>query len=351
MKEEVKSLAIDLIVLDKELQGREEINNDHVADLRTAWRETPESVPALKVFFDGSHYWLADGFHRYHAGKEEKRGSLPCVIFQGSKRAAWIEALRSNQGHGLRRTNADKRRLVTMALNDKELVEWSDHRIAEHIGVGNSFVSNVRNELSTVDSSPAAEAADKPKVGKDGKKRKPRKQKKPKSEAGSQGGGGAAVEGPCPHGGEHDYDDEACKRCHDPKPGISGGVTFNVEELTGESNDAFGEQVPDDLRQVFELCEEFDDQRKKLTAIKSWITQRLNHPGAKWLEAAAQRIRSDIDNADSELKFAKPYCVCVYCLNKPPKVANCNACKGFGWITEPVYKQAPKGMKRDKVRS
>lgn len=27
--------------------------------------------------------------------------------------------------------------------------------------------------------------------------------------------------GPCPHGGEHDYDDEACKRCHDPKPGVT----------------------------------------------------------------------------------------------------------------------------------
>jgi hypothetical protein len=28
----------------------------------------------------------------------------------------------------------------------------------------------------------------------------------------------APVAGPCPHGGEHTYDEEACTRCHDPKP-------------------------------------------------------------------------------------------------------------------------------------
>lgn len=131
----------------------------------------------------------------------------------------------------------------------------------------------------------------------------------------------------------------------------SGGTSFNPSEWTPDSKDAFGAAPPDDLRTVFEICEEFDAQRAKITGIKTWITQRLSHPGAKVLEGAAQRIRTDLDQADSELKFAKPYCVCVYCHNKSPKVANCTACKGLGWITEPIYKAAPKGMKRETVKA
>jgi hypothetical protein len=158
--------------------------------------------------------------------------------------------------------------------------------------------------------------------------------------------------GPCPHGGEHDYDDEACRRCHDPKPKgrkISGGITFERAELEGDSKDAFGGEAPDELKKVFELCEGFKDQRSKLASIKTWMTQNQNHPGAVVLTGAANRIRTDINQADEELKFAAPYCVCVYCHNKPPKVANCNACKGLGWITEPIYKAAPKGMQRVKA--
>lgn len=160
--------------------------------------------------------------------------------------------------------------------------------------------------------------------------------------------------GPCPHGGDHDYDDEACRRCHDPKPKgrkVTGGTAFNVEELTGESKDAFGTQAPSELRQVFELCEEFDAQRAKLSGIKSWMTQRLAHPGAAVLVDAAQRIKTDLDHLDAELKFAKPYCVCVYCKNESPKVANCNCCKGRGWMTEQLYKAAPKGLKREKAQA
>lgn len=168
-----KSLVLDLIRIDGETQGREAINEDHVVDLQAAW-EAKAEVPPLVVYFDGAEYWLADGFHRYHAAMRARRTSVPADIRKGTKRDAWLEALRSNQVHGLRRTNADKRKLVTMALNDGELVQWSDNRIAEHIGVTHPFVSGIRKELVTVTSSPAAKTADKPKVGKDGKKRRPK---------------------------------------------------------------------------------------------------------------------------------------------------------------------------------
>ncbi len=131
---------------------------------------------------------------------------------------------------------------------------------------------------------------------------------------------------------------------------ISGGITFDTAELTRESKDAFGDEAPEALAKVFELAEGFKEQRSKITSIKTWITQNENHPGAAVLSSAAQRLKADLDQADSELKFSMPYCVCMYCGNKSPKVTDCNACKGLGWVTEPVYQAAPKGIKREKAK-
>jgi hypothetical protein len=71
-------------------------------------------------------------------------------------------------------------------------------------------VGNVRKELSTVDSSPAAKAADQPKVGRDGKARKaPAKKPKPQTDFGVRS-----------------------KPAEEPEPAkISGGTSFDVDEI------------------------------------------------------------------------------------------------------------------------
>ena len=50
----------------------------------------------------------------------------------------------ANHGHGLRRTNADKRRAVETLLRDQEWTKWSDREIARQCAVSNRFVSDVR---------------------------------------------------------------------------------------------------------------------------------------------------------------------------------------------------------------
>ena len=41
------------------------------------------------------------------------------------------------------------------------------------------------------------------------------------------------IDGPCPHGGPHEYDDEACVHCHDPRPEF-----LSQEELDRDSETA-----------------------------------------------------------------------------------------------------------------
>lgn len=72
----------------------------------------------------------------------------------------------SNQGHGLERTNADKRRAVEVVLSLHP--EWSDGRLADFVGVSQQFVSGFRPQVTTVVTSEMPAEPVK-RVGKDGK--------------------------------------------------------------------------------------------------------------------------------------------------------------------------------------
>jgi hypothetical protein len=54
----------------------------------------------------------------------------------------------ANASHGLRRTNEDKRRAVTVLLTDLEWAKWGDMKVAKHAAVSQPFVSSLRKELS-----------------------------------------------------------------------------------------------------------------------------------------------------------------------------------------------------------
>jgi hypothetical protein len=109
--------------------------------------------PPVVVFFDGTVYWLGDGFHRVRAyflahGEE---AVVPCEVRPGTRRDAVLCAAGANAVHGLRRTNADKRRAVEALLRDEEWGQWSDREIARRCHVSHNFVSELRRALSSDD--------------------------------------------------------------------------------------------------------------------------------------------------------------------------------------------------------
>lgn len=103
--------------------------------------------PPVIVFFDGEHYWLADGFHRYYATKQIGKDTIVSDIRQGSQREAILFSVGVNANHGFRRTNDDKRAVVNKLLRDEEWAKWSDREIARRCGVDNAFVSKLRKEI------------------------------------------------------------------------------------------------------------------------------------------------------------------------------------------------------------
>jgi ParB-like chromosome segregation protein Spo0J len=104
-------------------------------------------MPPVVVFFDGSTYWLADGFHRFHAYRKAGKANIEAAVNAGTRRDAVLHSVGANNAHGLRRTNEDKRRAVSTLLADDEWSSWSDRQIAEACGVTHTFVAAVRNPV------------------------------------------------------------------------------------------------------------------------------------------------------------------------------------------------------------
>lgn len=141
------TIKIDQIRIDGGTQSRAAINLDVVAEYADAVGAGTEFPPVI-VFFDGSSYWLADGFHRYEAYAKSGADYLPADVRQGSRRDAVLFSVGANASHGLRRTNDDKRRAVMVLLSDPEWSNWTDREIARQAGVHYNFVGKMRKGVT-----------------------------------------------------------------------------------------------------------------------------------------------------------------------------------------------------------
>lgn len=142
----MEQLSLTSIRLDGGTQPRTAINDEVVQDYAFSMMEG-QILPAVTVFYDDVDYWLADGFHRYHAARQICRETIDADIKQGTRRDAVLYSVGTNTTHGLRRTNADKRRAVETLLNDPEWARWSNREIARRCGVDEGYVRKLR-ELS-----------------------------------------------------------------------------------------------------------------------------------------------------------------------------------------------------------
>jgi len=142
----MKDIEIARLRMDGGTQPRAEVNRETIDEYAGAMK-AGEVFPAVIVFHSGSDYWLADGFHRVNAAKLAGRARVPADVRQGTRRDAVLFACGANHGHGLRRTNADKRRAVETLLRDDEWVRWSDREIAKRCAVADTTVGSIRKEL------------------------------------------------------------------------------------------------------------------------------------------------------------------------------------------------------------
>lgn len=168
-----KTIQLSAIRLDGGTQCRASLDAEYIATLAEAWTDGAK-IPAVVVFNDGTNNWLADGFHRYHAAQKCDYRDILAEVRSGTRTDAVRFALGANAAHGMRRTNADKRRAVEIAL--KEFPKLSGREVASVCAVSPDFANRLKAELSSDDSSEA-------RLGADGKIRKmPTMRHEPRSE-------------------------------------------------------------------------------------------------------------------------------------------------------------------------
>jgi hypothetical protein len=147
----VTYLPVSAIKVDPACQARAGMNSETINEYAEVMKEGgDDAFPAVVVFHDGADYWLSDGFHRYEAAKIAGLQSLKSRIRQGGRREAILNSVGTNTNHGLRRTNADKRRAVSILLEDEEWSTWSNREIARRCGVDEWLVRKLREEQASV---------------------------------------------------------------------------------------------------------------------------------------------------------------------------------------------------------
>ena len=138
MKCKIKLSAIEM---DTSIQCRASIITETVTDYAERMTEG-DSFPPVILFGDSKRCWIGDGWHRIMAAKQIGALDIDADLEPGDRVQALQHALGANAANGLHRTNADKRRCVTIAL--AEFPDLSSRAIADMCGVDGKTVEAAR---------------------------------------------------------------------------------------------------------------------------------------------------------------------------------------------------------------
>lgn len=141
-------LNLDQIRLDGDTQARLALDSAQVTQYAECLKEG-DKFPAIIVFHDGSHYWLADGFHRYHAHQQTDLSDIDAEIKVGTQEQAQLFAFGANSRRGLSTTHADNRSIISRMLEHPISRSWTNAEIARHVGVSKMTVGRVKASLGT----------------------------------------------------------------------------------------------------------------------------------------------------------------------------------------------------------
>lgn len=153
-KAKTKMIACDLIEATTATQIRKTLDHGVIDDYCEALNNGA-IFPAIDVFKEkgSSRYILADGFHRLLAHIHADKEKIECNVREGGMHEALEFAFGANSMHGLRRTNADKRHAVEMALKDPAFSKLSSQELADMCRVTKRTVNKIKNQQLSEDDS------------------------------------------------------------------------------------------------------------------------------------------------------------------------------------------------------
>ena len=106
-------MKIKIEDLDLSLQTRSGTDAETIDNYAEAMADGAQ-FPEVTVFTDGTHFWLADGFHRVMAAKQLGKKQISADIRKGTEDDAVVFGGTANNKQGKRPTRADVQHFLEM---------------------------------------------------------------------------------------------------------------------------------------------------------------------------------------------------------------------------------------------
>lgn len=321
------------------LQAREVTDAETVAEYRLAM-EAGVKFPPITVFHDGTEYFLADGFHRLSAAAELGEDPLVDVeIKPGTQADALWFACGANQNHGLRRTNADKRKAVVLALGQKP--EVTDRAIAGHVGVSHLMVANVRRQL--------AEAGQLVSSGQIGTPSIPdhlaecKETQQVEENATCQESLHFANRS-VPPGFRRGQDGKLYPA---PPPAPVPPLPPPAPRLAPPVLDQVGRAVPKEVLPLWNRVEEVKQMLRSISEVRVRIKQAQDEGDVFYAGVSVSNLLAQLNQSYALLKEAIPHAVCPVCQGYD--VQHCRLCRGRGYVSEHIWNTAAPRETRERI--
>jgi hypothetical protein len=137
-------LKLDEITLIEGNHAREKISQKQVSQYAALMKDGVVFPPII-VF--GDENILGDGWHRFYAHRHNKQTEIMVEKKEGGAREARLYSYQANN-HGLPPTPKERIANAQYLLDDSEWSQWSDAKIAAHVGLGRVTVWRMRKSVS-----------------------------------------------------------------------------------------------------------------------------------------------------------------------------------------------------------
>lgn len=276
----------------RDCQVRAAMNETVIAEYIDLYKRNTV-FPPLVVFSPNGKgpFLIADGYHRHAAALKSGVKLVLCEIYTGGPSDCLRFALGANATHGLQRTDADKRRAITLAL-----AQWprlSSREVARLCQVSDWLVNQVRDSETP---KPKEESEPEKRTGKDGKAYpvKPRV--------------------------ERDKVEPA-----DPAP----------TKPDKQWLDKTGFVIPEPAREIWERQYEAVDLVDRVNAIIELLEGYHKDKDVLFSEVVFSAALADLEKAKANIGTAVPHAVCPTCQGQVAK--SCTLCSGRGMISKFRY--------------
>ena len=320
-------MKIKIEELDLSLQTRAGTDAETIDNYAEAMADGAQ-FPEVTVFTDGTHYWLADGFHRVMAAKQNGRTAIAADVRKGTEDDAVVFGGTANNRQGKRPTRADVQHFLQMVWDRREAIFGgtpTGGNLAERCGVSIATGKNfVNRQLANLASTTPPTTVSSPRT---------LCEVKMPERGGSEGGSTDNV--------------GQLKMPVRPTQLIgANGKMYPVRPMPTRPSrpahvvpvDRYGTEIPVEIQEAFNggvLADVCSLISKARVALRHGLDDKLPQFAAVRQDALVQ-----LDNAYRFLSAAEPHCVCRMCQGQ-----GCRACHGRGWQTEEEYGRNPKEFK------